>query len=47
MTISSSCGIEQSNYDKIINTPDNEQSKISLKIIENITKVFSNFAKYG
>lgn len=37
----------QSLYDEIIKNKDDEQSKISIRAIENISKIITNFAKYG
>lgn len=37
----------QSIYDEIKKNADDEKSKICLKTIEYITKIMSNFAKYG
>lgn len=34
-------------YDEILRNKDDEQSKISLRTIENITKLYTNFAKFG
>ncbi|XP_055301656.1 esterase B1-like [Sitodiplosis mosellana] len=41
------CRNAQPFYDEALSTPDDEQSKISLRAVENITKLFANFAKYG
>lgn len=37
----------QTTYDQIIANRTSHQSKVSLQTIENITKLFTNFAKYG
>lgn len=42
-----SCRNAQQFYDEVLNTPEDEQSKISLKAVENISKILTNFAKYG
>lgn len=41
------CNGLQRYYDEILKKKDDEQSKISLRVIEHITEIFSNFAKYG
>lgn len=33
-------------YDEILNNKEDEQAKISLRAIEYITKLYTNFAKY-
>lgn len=42
-----SFGMLQNIYDEILNNQADEQSKISLRAIENMTKIYANFAKYG
>lgn len=42
-----SCDVMQAAYEKILANKDAEESKISLRTIKNITKLFANFAKYG
>lgn len=37
----------QATYEQIIANRTSQESKVSLRTIENITKLFSNFAKYG
>ncbi|XP_031638986.1 esterase 6-like [Contarinia nasturtii] len=37
----------QSLYDEVVSNQNDEHSKISLQAIDNITKIFTNFAKYG
>ncbi|XP_055306845.1 uncharacterized protein LOC129571106 [Sitodiplosis mosellana] len=37
----------QSLYDDVLSNMEDEGSKISLKLIDNITHLFTNFAKYG
>lgn len=41
------CGAFQKIYDEILQHPDDEESKISLKAIDNISKLLANFAKYN
>lgn len=41
------CTFLQTVYDEIIQNKDDEQSKISLRTIDDMTKLFTNFAKFG
>ncbi|XP_055310975.1 juvenile hormone esterase-like [Sitodiplosis mosellana] len=41
------CHMVQSLYDEVISSKDDEHSKISLQAIDHISKIFTNFAKYG
>lgn len=41
------CEFVQKIYDEILETKDDEQSKVSLQAIDNVTKLLTNFAKYG
>lgn len=34
-------------YEQILSNKENEESKTALQAIDNMTKLFSNFAKYG
>lgn len=34
-------------YDEIVSNPDDKHSKISLQTIDNLTKLYANFAKFG
>lgn len=43
----SRCGWTKRHYDEVFNNPDDEQSKISLNIIDRLTKLFTDFAKIG
>lgn len=42
-----SCTSTTKLYNKMINSPEDEESKIQLRTIEAITQTFTNFAKYG
>lgn len=37
----------QALYDEVLNNKDDEESKISLSVIDNIASLFANFAKHG
>lgn len=41
------CEYIQIVYDEILKNKDDEESKVSLRAIDNITKLLTNFAKYG
>lgn len=41
------CNGLQRYYDEILKKKDDEQSNISLRAIDQIREIFSNFAKYG
>ncbi|XP_031636633.1 esterase B1-like [Contarinia nasturtii] len=41
------CRYFRSFYNEVFSTPDDEQSKVSLKTIDNMATLFTNFAKYG
>lgn len=41
------CAATQDTYDEILKNPNDEQSQIALNTIENMTKLYANFAKYG
>lgn len=34
-------------YDEVLKNKDDEASKVSLQAIDHISKIFTNFAKYG
>lgn len=41
------CGFVRQIYDEILQNPNDEQSQISMRAIEQMTKLYANFAKYG
>lgn len=41
------CGLADDTYDGILRNSTDNESKISLQTIEYMTKMFTNFAKYG
>jgi len=41
------CGAAQPFYDDILANKDDEQSRVSLRTIDNLTKIVTNFVKYG
>lgn len=41
------CGFADDVYDELLRNKTDKASKISLQAIEHMTKIFTNFAKYG
>lgn len=41
------CGLADGVYDEILRNMTDKESRISLQTIEYMTKIFTNFAKYG
>lgn len=41
------CGLADHIYDEILRNATDKESQISLQTIEFMTKIFTNFAKYG
>ncbi|XP_055308325.1 esterase B1-like [Sitodiplosis mosellana] len=41
------CEMARTLYDEIVNSKDDEKSKVSIRAIESISKIVTNFAKYG